>query len=74
MSVAEDKAEETLRQALHGETDAVIVGGGDGTVAAASTVFAGQDEPLGILPLGTFNLAARDAAMSMDWQLAEPCG
>ena len=50
--------------------DAVIVGGGDGTVAAAATIFAGQDKPLGILPLGTFNLAARDVGMPLDWQEA----
>jgi diacylglycerol kinase family enzyme len=70
LSVAGDKVEETLRQALRGKADAVIVGGGDGTVAAAATVFAGQDKPLGILPLGTFNLAARDVGMSMDWKEA----
>jgi diacylglycerol kinase family enzyme len=68
--VTGDKVKETLRQALHGSADAVIVGGGDGTVASAATIFAGQDKPLGILPIGTFNLAARDVGMSMDWKQA----
>ena len=59
-----------LQSARDGDSDAVIVGGGDGTVAAAATVFAGHQKPLGILPLGTFNLAARDVGMPLDWQEA----
>jgi diacylglycerol kinase family enzyme len=70
LNVTGDKVEETLRQALRSDADAVIVGGGDGTVASAATIFAGQDKPLGILPMGTFNLAARDVGMSMDWKEA----
>jgi diacylglycerol kinase family enzyme len=49
-----------------------MVGGGDGTVAAAATAMAGQDKPLGILPLGTFNLAARDAGIPLEWEAAVP--
>lgn len=59
-----------LEAARQGTAEAVIVGGGDGTVASAATVFAGQEKPLGILPLGTFNLAARDVGMPLDWQEA----
>lgn len=59
-----------LESARDGAADAVIVGGGDGTVATAATVFARHDKPLGILPLGTFNLAARDVGMPLDWQEA----
>ena len=64
------EVEAALRAARGSEADAVIVGGGDGTVAAAATIFAGQEKPLGILPLGTFNLAARDVGMPLDWQEA----
>lgn len=59
-----------LEKARDGDADAVIVGGGDGTVATAATVFARHTKPLGILPLGTFNLAARDVGMPLDWQEA----
>lgn len=62
--------EAALEAARDSDADAVIVGGGDGTVATAATVFAGHDKPLGILPLGTFNLAARDVGMPLDWQEA----
>lgn len=68
--VTGDEVESALQDARDGAAEAVIVGGGDGTVAAAATVLAGQSKPLGILPLGTFNLAARDAGMPLDWEEA----
>jgi diacylglycerol kinase family enzyme len=40
--------------------DAVIVGGGDGTIAHAAALLALNGPPLGIVPLGTLNLLARD--------------
>jgi diacylglycerol kinase family enzyme len=38
----------------------LIVGGGDGTIAAAASALAGTGTSLGILPLGTLNHFARD--------------
>jgi diacylglycerol kinase family enzyme len=40
--------------------DAVLVAGGDGTVACAAQVLAGTGMPLAILPAGTMNLLATD--------------
>lgn len=68
--LAGNEIQAALEAARDGISDAVIVGGGDGTVASAATVFAGHDKPLGILPLGTFNLAARDIGMPLDWKEA----
>jgi YegS/Rv2252/BmrU family lipid kinase len=62
--------ESALKEARDSDVDAVIVGGGDGTVASAANVFAGHDKTLGILPLGTFNLAARDVGMPLDLEEA----
>jgi diacylglycerol kinase family enzyme len=45
------------------DLDAVVVGGGDGTINGAVASLAGTDRPLGILPLGTLNHLARDAGI-----------
>lgn len=41
------------------DVDTVIVGGGDGSVSTAGTVFVNTGKAMGVLPLGTFNLFAR---------------
>jgi len=53
-------AQDAIASAKAGHADAVVIGGGDGSVAAAARLLAGSDIPLGILPLGTFNHFARD--------------
>lgn len=50
--------------------DAVAVAGGDGTLAFAAQVLTGQDIPLGILPLGTMNLLAKDLGLPLDLDAA----
>ena len=49
--------------------DAVVVGGGDGTVSAAARHCMHQ-RPLGVLPLGTYNHFARDLGLPLDWRAA----
>jgi diacylglycerol kinase family enzyme len=52
---------------LAAETPArVVVAGGDGTINTAIGVFAGSEVALGILPLGTMNLTARDLGIPLD--------
>jgi len=46
--------------------DAVIVGGGDGTISSAAGLFADSGKTLGILPLGTMNLFARSLRIPID--------
>ncbi len=48
------------------DLDAVVCGGGDGTILTAILAGLGQDRPLGILPLGTLNLLARDLKLPPD--------
>ncbi|WP_439551721.1 diacylglycerol/lipid kinase family protein [Falsiroseomonas sp.] len=49
----------------HG-ADAVVVGGGDGTIAAAAARLMGGPAALGILPLGTMNMLAKDLGIPLD--------
>jgi diacylglycerol kinase family enzyme len=46
--------------------DAVVAGGGDGTLSCAAGHLAGTGRAFGILPLGTLNHLARDAGIPAD--------
>jgi diacylglycerol kinase family enzyme len=48
------------------DLDAVVIGGGDGTVLTAIVAGLGREIPIGILPLGTLNLFARDLGLDLD--------
>ena len=52
-----------MQRAVELGADAVIVAGGDGTVACAGHALAGTGIPLGILPYGTMNLFAKDLGL-----------
>jgi YegS/Rv2252/BmrU family lipid kinase len=45
--------------------DAVIAGGGDGTISAAAAALAGTETPLGVLPIGTLNHFAKDLGLPL---------
>lgn len=55
-------------RAAAGDHDAVVLGGGDGTLSTGVAALArhGQPKPLGILPLGTFNHFAKDLGIPID--------
>ncbi len=52
-----------MRQAAESGADAVVVAGGDGTVACAALAMADRELPLAILPFGTMNLLAKDLGL-----------
>jgi diacylglycerol kinase family enzyme len=60
-----ETVEKTCQKAAQ-EADVFVVGGGDGTIAAAAKCVAGRETSLAILPLGTMNLMARDLAIPLD--------
>lgn len=68
--VAPGKIDKALADAVAAKPDIVIVAGGDGTVSAAASALGGTDIAMGILPLGTFNLAARDLGVPLEIEAA----
>lgn len=61
---------DALLDAARGRDHPVIIGGGDGSVRAAAQKLAGTQVPLGVIPLGTMNLFAREIAMPLDFDAA----
>lgn len=56
----QDHATELVRARLTPDVQAVWTCGGDGTLAQAATALVDSDVPIGILPVGTVNVIARE--------------
>ena len=54
------------RTAAASDADAVVFGGGDGTLSTGAAALLGSHKPLGILPLGSLNHFARDVGIPLD--------
>lgn len=63
---------EIARHAKRNDLEALIVGGGDGTVSTAAALLQGTDMLLGVLPLGTMNLFARALRVPLEFEQALP--
>lgn len=61
---------EIARQAVADGRDLVIAAGGDGTVNEVAAALVGTGIPLGIIPLGTVNVLARELGIPFDLRKA----
>jgi diacylglycerol kinase family enzyme len=65
-TVEPDAIGDRLKAAAGQGFDAILVGGGDGSVNAAARMLLGSKTALGIVPLGTLNRLARELGMSVE--------
>jgi diacylglycerol kinase family enzyme len=61
-----DAIDSTVREALGSKPEAVVAGGGDGTVSTVAAALVAGPIPLGILPVGTLNHFAKDLRIPLD--------
>lgn len=59
-----------LDEAVAMGAEAVVVGGGDGSIMAAAERMMGKEAALGILPLGTMNMLAKDLGIPLELEAA----
>jgi diacylglycerol kinase (ATP) len=62
----DERIDETVRNRVREEYDAIVVAGGDGTVSGAAGGLTDTSVPLGIIPMGTGNILARELEIPLD--------
>jgi diacylglycerol kinase family enzyme len=66
ISLKPDKVDAAVRETLRSKPEAVVAGGGDGTVSTVAGALAERGIPFGVLPLGTLNHFAKALRIPLD--------
>lgn len=66
MQVEPSDIERQLKKAISQKPDTILIAGGDGTVSTGARLLGGTGIAMGVLPMGTFNLAARDLGIPLE--------
>lgn len=61
---------ETIQRVLDSDAEIVVIGGGDGTLHSAVKLALPTGKTLGVIPLGSLNLLARDLHMPLELEAA----
>lgn len=61
-----DETDAVVRQGMRDGVECVVAAGGDGTINRVASHLAGTDIPLGIIPVGTVNVLAREFGIPLD--------
>jgi diacylglycerol kinase family enzyme len=61
-----DQLRSAMRNAVKEGCEALVAGGGDGTINTAASELVDRDIPLGVIPLGTLNHFAKDLGIPQD--------
>jgi diacylglycerol kinase family enzyme len=65
-----DQLRSAMKQAVEDGCEALVAGGGDGTINTAASQLIDRDIPLGVIPLGTLNHFAKDLGIPLDLDAA----
>ena len=68
ISLADTGAEvvKLAEQAAHSDVDAIVAGGGDGTISSVAAIVVNSHKALGVLPFGTMNHFAKDLQIPLE--------
>jgi YegS/Rv2252/BmrU family lipid kinase len=61
-----DEVTKLAREAVESDADAIVAGGGDGTISAVASEMIGANKVLGVLPFGTLNHFAKDLQIPLE--------